>query len=106
MEKVDLDAILGRYEEIFEVEEEVGVWNFHIKDCPIELKIKVVRIEPQGKFMGIANYGKGPSQADPYLSLRLCDTVQEALEDALRGFLMFWDPKDADKTSFKPTEDW
>lgn len=106
---VDLKELLKRYETrgVFEMEETIGVWEFHIQDCPVNLKIKVVKVEPQGKFIGIANYGiKSPGQGDHYWSLKLCDGVQEALEDALRGFLMFWNPKEADKTSFKLYEDW
>ncbi|MEM3564914.1 MAG: hypothetical protein QXR19_16925 [Candidatus Jordarchaeaceae archaeon] len=107
-ETVDLDGILKRYEKyVYEIEEIVGIWEFHIHDCPIKLKIKVVRLEPQGRFMGVANYGiKNPKQRDYYWSFGQFNTVQEALEDALRGFLMFWNPKEADKTSFKLLEDW
>ena len=106
---VDLKELLKRYEKfgIFEIEETIGVWEFHIQDCPIDLKIKVVKIEPQGKFMGIANYGiKGPGQKDYYRSFLPCDGVQMALEVALQGFLKFWSPENADKTSFKLYEDW
>ncbi|KPV62763.1 MAG: hypothetical protein AOA66_1219 [Candidatus Bathyarchaeota archaeon BA2] len=57
--------------------------------------------------MGIANYAiQGPKQVSPYKSLRICDTVQEALEDALPGFLAFWDPKYANQTRFELDEDW
>jgi hypothetical protein len=106
---VDLKELLKKYETsgIFEIEETIGVWEFHIQDCPKNLKIKVVKIEPQGKFMGIANYGiKNPQQATHYWSLKLCDSIQEALEDALRGFLTFWNPKDASKTDFKLYDNW
>ncbi|MEM2293862.1 MAG: hypothetical protein QXX41_11360 [Nitrososphaerota archaeon] len=107
--QVNLREMLEKYQAkgVFEIEETVGIWEFHIKDCPVNLKIKVVKVEPQGKFMGIANYGiKNPRQASYYWSMRFCDTMQEALEDALRGFLRYWDPKEADKTDFKLLEDW
>lgn len=90
-----------------EIEEVVAVCGFHMYDCPIELRIKVVKLLPQQKFMGVANYGiKGPRQEGYYWSLHLCNTPQEALDDALRGFLMFWNPEEADKTSFKLMDNW
>lgn len=107
-EIVDLNRILEHYEnKIGKIQEIVGVWEFYIIDCPVKLKIKVLKLEPQGKFQGIANYGiQNPKQATPYWSLNLFDTVQDALEDALRGFFAFWDPKDADKTKFELFENW
>jgi len=70
------------------------------------LKIKVEK-GPHGKYQGIANYKIwGPKQADPYISIRICDTVQEAIEDSLRGFLVYWDPAKADKIKLVPYENY
>jgi hypothetical protein len=108
-EWVDLSQVLERYRDrgVYEAEEVMGVWQFRINECPIHLKIKVIRHLPAGKFIGLANYEiKRPGQAGFYTSLHFCDTVQEALEDVLHGFFSFWDPKEANKTEFKPVEDW
>jgi len=108
--KVDLDGILKSYSSkgLSEVEEKVGEWAFAIDDLPVKLKIKVVYVMPQGRFMGIANYRiQNPEQASPYMSLYLCDTVEKALIDALKGFLIWWLPeKYKDKTRFVPVENW
>jgi len=34
------------------------------------------------------------------------DTVKEALEDALGGFLMWYAPEDVEETVFEPVDDW
>ncbi|HDI74212.1 MAG TPA: hypothetical protein ENF57_04335, partial [Candidatus Korarchaeota archaeon] len=98
---VDIESIRETYNHILEAEKVVGEWIFHIDRCPITLKIKVVKFiagPNRGKYMGIANYQiQSPRQAGPYISLTLKDTVQEALEDALRGFLMWYDPEEAEK---------
>ncbi len=106
---VDAKELIEKYRDfgVQEVEEVVGIWEFYISGCPVKLKIKVVKVEPQGKYMGIANYEiKAPHQATPYRSIRLCDSVQEALEDALKGFLSYWNPLNADKIEFKLDKDW
>lgn len=108
--KVNLNGILKSYSSkgLSEIDEIVGEWAFAIDDLPVKLKIKVVYSMPHGKFMGIANYRiQNPEQASSYMSLYLCDTVEEALIDALKGFLMWWHPdKYKDKTKFVPVEDW
>lgn len=106
---VDLNKILGNYKHkgVFEIEEKVGEWTFHITDLPVTLKIKVIRVTSAGKFMGIANYSiQGPGQATPYKSIWQCDTLEDALIDALKGFLMWWNPKKAKQTKFVLDKDW
>jgi hypothetical protein len=108
--KANLDGILKGYKDkgLTEVEEVVGEWAFAIDDLPVKLKIKVVYVKPQGKFMGITNYKiKNPEQLAPYQSLDWADTVEKALNDALKGFLVWWLPeKYKDNTRFVAVKDW
>jgi hypothetical protein len=110
-ENVDLNKILQsqyhRDQGVIEVDEKVGEWTFHIEHLPLILRIKVIRSMPHGKFMGIANYSiQNPKQGTPYRSLKLCDTVEEALNDALDGFLVWWDPKQVKQTKFELDKEW
>jgi len=58
-------------------------------------------------YIGIANYRiKNPRQSDPYMSIYPKYTVKEALEDAQRGFLMWYMPEDVEETVFEPVDDW
>lgn len=105
---VDLNKILQSYKkDVFEIEEKVGEWTFHIHNLPVTLKIKVMRVMPNNAFMGVANYQiQNPTQASPYMSLYLCNTVEDALKDALNGFLAWWDAKQVKKTKFFPVPNW
>src|SRR2546427_12753017 len=110
---VDIGQIMKRYSDKVEKGQQVGknVWEFWIRNCPNNpLKIKVVRARPadaRGKFEGIANYGiKSSSQVGPYWSVYPRTTEQEAVEEALRGFLMYYDPKQAQDTKYEPWKDW
>jgi len=91
-----------------EVEEVVGEWRFFIERCPVILKIKVVKTTAVlGMYTGLANYMiQSPRQDGPYMSIYPKDTVKEALEDALRGFLMWYDPEKAEETRYIPYEQW
>jgi len=40
------------------------------------------------------------------MSLTFRDTVKDALEDALRGFLMWYDPEEAEETRYIPYPDY
>jgi hypothetical protein len=106
MEQINRNRILDRYKSIYEFIEVVGAWEFNIEDCPITLKIKVKKFAP-GTYYGVANYSiKNPEQATPYKSMHPQSSVQEALEDALSGFMLYWNPKWKDKTEFVLDEDW
>ena len=110
---VDIEGILKRYSDKVEKGEKVddSVYEFWIKGCPINpLRIKVERTspadDPRGPYTGVANYGiKNPSQFGPYWSIWPRPTVQEAVEEALRGFLMYYDPKQAEQTKYE-LKDW
>ncbi len=112
MEEIDVMRIYDSYSKIEEINEIVGIYEIHIDGCPVKLKIKIVKLYHQdvpdnASFMGIANYGiKNPHQADPYWSIHEFSTPQEALENAISGFLMFWNFNEAKETSFKLMEDW
>ena len=106
--RIDLNRILKNYKVVYEIEEKMGEWTFHITDLPVTLKIKVIRVMPQSEFMGIANYSiQNPEQGSPYRSLHLCDTVEDALIDALKGFLIWWNPQKYGKqTKFILDKEW
>lgn len=109
---LDIVRIRKYFENVQDVHELGGnKWEFRIKDCPVTLKVKVVRTspadDPRGPYTGIANYGiKSPSQFRAYRSIWPRQTVQEAVEEALRGFLMWYDPKQAQQTKYELWEDW
>ncbi|MGD0159197.1 MAG: hypothetical protein ABSB89_02755 [Candidatus Bathyarchaeia archaeon] len=107
--KVNLEKVLLSYDDkgLGEIEEIIGEWAFEITDLPVRLKMEVVYVMPQGKFMGIANYQiQNPKQGTPYMSIYQRDNVEEALFDALNGFLDWIPEKYKDKTKFVPVEDW
>jgi len=99
---VDASKIKGLSELINEVNEVIGVWEIWVDDCPVNpLKVKVLRLYPQKKYMGIINYEiQNPTQMTPYRSLHMFDTPQEALEDAIRGFLAYYKPELKEQTKF------
>jgi len=106
---VDIQDVLKKYSQVEEVNEVVGIWEINIEGCPITLKIKVLKMAhlPEFTYMGFANHGiQNPTQADPYTSLHNCKTVQEALEDSLKGFLTFYKPELVDQTKFVLDEKW
>lgn len=115
MYDVNIDDVQKKYPLIEETNEIVGVWEFWIENCPKKLKIKVLKIpnNPQFPYQGVANYSiqnlkpkTAYTQADPYRSLSLASTIQEALEQALEGFLRFYDPEKVQDTVFLLDEKW
>ena len=105
---IDVQHIRKKYPNVDEVHMVVGVWQILIKDCPSDLKIKVIKNLHglQSPYMGVTNYEiKNPKQISPYRSLCYCNTVQEALEDALM-FLNYLEPDLVDETEFIPVKDW
>ncbi len=105
----DIPDLVKKYDNVEEINEVVGIWEVSIKDCPVRLKIKVIKIPtvPNAPFVGMANYEiQNPDQFDSYLSLRNCSSVKEAFEDALKGFLAYYKPELREKTKFVPVEYW
>jgi len=108
MSSVNLNSIRSGFELVEEINEIMGIWEIWIKDCPVKLKIKVVKSShPEVPYQGVANYLiQGPDQAGPYRSLQFQPTVQKALEDALKGFLAFYKSDKIEETKFKLDDDW
>lgn len=105
---IDIQSII-KFPYVEEVNEVMGVWEIEIESCPIKLKIKVLKVAHLSDFpyMGYANYGiQNPMQADPYTSLHNCKTIQEALEDSLKGFLAFFKPELIEETKFVLNKRW
>ena len=86
-EEIDLTDLKSIDSRINEVNEVVGVWEFHISNCDVPLKIKVVKLSPptKGNYMGVANLSVGG-----YRSLTPRNSVREAIRDALNGFFVYW----------------
>ena len=105
---MDIHLLVEEWEHVLEGEKVVGEWAFHIQGCPITLRIKVVKTtNPPDMYISIANYRiKNPRQAGPYMSTYPKDTVKEAFEDALRGFIMWYTSEDVEETVFEPVDDW
>ena len=108
--KVNLNRVLKTCENrgICEVEETVGEWSFDISDLPVKLKIKVVYMMLKGRFKAIPNYKiQNPEQRSPHTSIGISKTAEEALNDALIGFLAYWLPEKYKKeTKFELVEEW
>jgi len=108
--KVNLNRLLRTCENrgLCEVEETVGEWAFTVNHLPIKLKIKVVYMVLKRKFRAMPNYSiQNPEQRSPYTSVAISDNAEEALNEALRGFLVYWRPeKYKENTRFLPVEDW
>jgi len=106
----DGKRILDMHDLIIEADEIVGIWEIVIDSCPVNpIKVKVVRMHhlERPMYMGIANYSiQNPEQASPYRSLHFFETPQEALEDAISGFLMFYKPEMKEQTRFVLEEDF
>ncbi len=107
MSSVDLNKLrdIKFVKEVYEV---VGVWEFYIESCPKKLKIKVLKL-PNGKYEGVANYkilNPRIQQADPYIGRHIRETVEEAIRDALYGFLTYWKPEHADEIELIENENF
>lgn len=104
---INIEDLCEKYKHVVEVEEVVGEWAFHIDRCPIILKIKVIKTTTvPGMYMGIANYKiQSPRQGGPHISIYLKDTVKDALEDALKGFLMWYNPEQAEEIKYIHVKD-
>ena len=110
MKSVDIQSITEKYSSVLGVNEVVGVWEIWVKECPIDLKIKVVRtssLDFESPFIGVANYSiQNSEQPNAYKSIHSSKTVQEAIEDALKGFLKFYKPELIGETEFILEKDW
>jgi len=100
---IDENRIRKQYNKLIGmINEVVGEWEIWIEGCPINpLRVKVVRIR-RGSYLGEANYLiQNPTQFEPYRSVHYPHkTVQEALEEAIKGFMTFYDPKTKEQTKY------
>jgi len=91
MNSVDLSRLESR-NLVNEAHEVVGVWEFEIEGLEKLLKVKVGRHNmDEHPFMGVANL-----KVNNYISLAFQATIEEAINDSLRGFLAFYNPEDED----------
>lgn len=104
--QVDVSKIYEKHKvKVAEIHPIVGIWEFLVVGCPIRPKVKVIKIVPWNKYMGMCSHTiQNPSQKSPYISLNMFDTVEEAIDDSISGFLKYWDPKDADKTKLEQSK--
>lgn len=104
--QVDLNKIENRAG-VNEVHEDVGVWEFRIEGFEEKLKIKVYRTTNSDfPYWGRANFRvKNSKQASPYLAVNSQKTIDDAIIEALSGFLLFHDPNDPGM-QYIPVEDW
>lgn len=84
MSEVDCNRILEKFkpEGVDEVNRVVGVWEFVIDGCPVDLRIKVTH-GVEGMYLAWPNYNVKGIAITPHLQ----DTAQRALEDTLEKFL-------------------
>jgi len=109
MLSVDLRRITQKFDNVDEVSEVAEIFEVHINEFPHNpLKIKVLRgVSAEVPFLGIANYSiKNPDQAGPYRSINNCETIQKAVEDAISGFLTYFDTSRIEQTEFILDNDW
>lgn len=73
-----------------------GEWEFWIEGLEEKFKVKVLQFNRvEQPYMGIASHEVKCAECSSfYISLSFFDTVQDAVEDSLRGFLGFYDPQD------------
>ena len=107
---VQTGSIAEKYNFVSEGYDVVAVCGFHIKGFRHGvLKIKVLRHDHvvDAPYSGLANYGiNTPDQGGSYLSVKNCKTIDEAVDDALRGFMSYFKPELDEKTEYELTEDW
>lgn len=90
---MDLESLKEKYPQIVKANEIVRLYEFHIEGVAIPLKVKVVR-SGKGTYHGIANLEvKGDNCATYYRSIEALKSEQEAVENAVDGFFMFYSGK-------------
>ena len=99
---MDLKSIKEKYPRIVEANEIVGVYEFKIEGLDMPLKVKVIRSD-NGNYHGIANLEvKGENCATYYRSIEALKSEEEAVENAVDGFFMFY----SDKADVRKVRDW
>ena len=92
---------------VTEVHEDVGVWELRIEGFEEKLKIKVYRTTNSSfPYWGRANFRVKSSKQDAsYLAVNSQETIDDAIMEALSGFLAYHDTHDPEM-QYIPVEDW
>jgi len=106
---VDNEKIVNQYRNVEEVQEVNGVFEITVTGFPHNpLRIRVVETSLEDfPFQGSVNYEiKNPEQAGFYRSSHPKENMQGAVEDALSGFLTYYNPSRVEQTEFRIVENW
>jgi hypothetical protein len=99
MEFEDIKKSFDKIEDINEIE---GYYEVKISGVEKTLKIKIIE-EDGGKFLGLANLEvRGKGCATHYRSLHPRKTKEEAFEEAIRGFFVFY----SEEADVREVENW
>lgn len=91
-------------EKITEVTRVVDTFNVRLERGP-QIKIEILEY-PGGAYMGNASHSFwGPEQAGPYKSLHLQNSIEDALNDSIDGFLAFDNPDFPNESVFYVAKD-
>lgn len=88
-----LKEIKAKYRHIIEISETVKMYQFRIDGLNVPLKIKVDKFS-ENSYLAIANLEvKGESQTRYYRRLNFKQSIEDAVEDTLKGFLIFYNDR-------------
>jgi hypothetical protein len=90
---------------IISVSKVVALFYIDYRRAPNNLAVEVIEND-DGSFIGEANYSIwGPNQGSPYKSIRIKDSIHDALQDVLEGIIEFDDNSFPDDVLFWEAED-
>jgi len=90
---------------IISISKVVALFYIDYKRAPNNLTVEIIENE-DGSFIGEANYSIwGPNQGSPYKSIRIKDSIYDALQDVLEGIIEFDDNSFPDDVLFWEAED-
>ena len=99
---MEFENIKKSFDKIEDINEIEGYYEVKISGVEKPLKIKIIK-EDGGKFLGLANLGvKGKGAIDHYRSLHARNTKEEAFEEAIRGFFVFY----SEEADVREVENW
>ncbi len=103
MIKIVLTRLKENYKDVLEAYEVVGTYEFAITGLNRQLKVKVVKSYPGGLFTGLTNLEvRGENCATYYRSFHPKKTKEQAIQDAISSFLVFF----SEKADVKEATDW
>jgi len=106
---VDNQKIINQYQNVEDVQEVDGVFEVTVTGFPHNpLRIRVVETDLEDfPFQGSSEYEiKNSDQAGFYRSMQPKENRQGAVEDALYGFLTYYNPTRIEQTEFRIVENW